>query len=109
VQRAGAAGEVEGCALELEPGRIALDEGDIRERARTGTRLGQQLRLAVDCHDLADVRREREGERTGSRTRVESTLVPHRVDETADVLGQVGAPALLELGDLRGRPTPAIA
>ncbi len=76
---------------------------------RAQARLGEQLGRAVDADDLADMRRERERERACSGARVERTLVPRRLDEAADVLGQLGPPALLELGELRRGLTPTIA
>jgi hypothetical protein len=76
VQRPQRPSEIEGPVVERELRRVALDEADVREPLCPLASLLEQLGNEVDPHDLADMRRQREGERSRAGARVKRSLIP---------------------------------
>ena len=75
----------------------------VRELARALPRLLEHLGHGVHADDLADERRDREGQRARAGAEIEHALVPARIDEPAEVLAHGLAARLLELGELAAR------
>ncbi len=80
--------EIEGGVVERQARGVAFHE--VRVRRCTLARERDQLGHAVDAHDLAHERGERECERTRAAADVDRALVAVREDERAHLLRELG-------------------
>jgi hypothetical protein len=100
VQHCTLADEVERLSREAEVRDVALDELHVRVvLARVLATEFEQLGDEIDADDVANVRRERERERTRAGADVEHDLVAARLDELRNALGQPGQAPQGRLGD----------
>jgi hypothetical protein len=84
VQRACRADEVERAGPVRQPGRVRLDELDVRGRPLAA--LFDQLRDDVDADDLAHERRESDRERTRAGADIERALLARQRQQVAQPL-----------------------